>query len=90
MATTFDLSDVPAADAADLSAAMRAFIESGRGLILLNGASDADLDAACALLNDRHRTQPQRALTAFVRLGTLSKCSAHGACSSCCSTTVMH
>lgn len=68
MATTFDLSDVPAADAGDLAAAMRTFIENGRGLILLNGASEADLDAACSFLKGRHHTEPQRALTAFVRL----------------------
>lgn len=68
MATTFDLSDVPAADAADLQAAMRTFIENGRGLVLLNGASDADLDMACELMTDRNHSDPQRALTAFVRL----------------------
>ena len=67
MATTFDLSDVPAADAADLAAAMRALVENARGLILLNGAGEADLDAARVTLQDRHHTEPQRALTAFVR-----------------------
>ncbi len=68
MATTFDLSDVPAADAADLGAAMRAFIENGRGLILLNGADEVDLDAACEMLAQRHHREPQRALAAFIRL----------------------
>lgn len=68
MATTFDLSDVPAADAADLAAAMRTLIENERGLILLNGASEEDLDTARAVMQSRHRTDPQRALTAFVRL----------------------
>ena len=67
MATTFDLSDVPAADAGDLAAAMRSLIENGRGLVLLNGASDADLDTARAALQSRHHAEPQRALTAFLR-----------------------
>jgi hypothetical protein len=67
MATTFDLSDVPAADAADLAAAMRTLVENGRGLILLNGAGEADLDAARATLQQRYHGEPHRALTAFVR-----------------------
>ncbi len=67
MATTFDLSDVPASDAADLAAAMRTLVEAGRGLILLNGAGEADLDAARATLQQRYHGEPQRALTAFVR-----------------------
>ena len=67
MATTFDLSDVPAADAADLTAAMRSLIESGRGLVLLNGASEADLDTARAAMQSRRHAEPQRALAAFVR-----------------------
>jgi hypothetical protein len=68
MATTFNLSDVPAVDAADLAAAMRALIENGRGLVLLNGASDADLEMAREVLTDRHHSSPPRALAAFVRL----------------------
>jgi hypothetical protein len=67
MAMTFDLTDIPAADAADLGAAMRSLIENGRGLVLLNGASDADLDTARAALQSRHHAEPQRALAAFVR-----------------------
>jgi hypothetical protein len=67
MATTFNLSDVPAVDAGDLSAAMRALIENGRGLVLLNGATDADLDTARAAMQSRYDAEPQRALPAFVR-----------------------
>src|SRR5690606_18382088 len=67
MATTFDLSDVPAADADDLAAAMRSLIEAGRGLVLLDGATDADLDRARAVLQRRFHADPQRALVAFVR-----------------------
>lgn len=67
MATTFDLNDIPAADAADLAAAMRSLIEAGRGLVLLNGAADTDLDTARAALQSRHHAEPQRALAAFVR-----------------------
>ena len=67
MATTFDLSDVPAADADDLAAAMRSLIEAGRGLVLLDGATDADLDRARTVLQRRFHADPQRALAAFVR-----------------------
>lgn len=67
MATSFDLADVPAADAGDLAAAMHALILNGSGLVLLNGASDADLDIAWAALHDRACAEPQRALAAFVR-----------------------
>jgi hypothetical protein len=67
MAMTWDLTDIPAVDAADLAAAMRSLIENGRGLVLLNGATDADLDTARAALQSRHHAEPQRALAAFVR-----------------------
>ncbi|KWT64179.1 hypothetical protein APY04_3443 [Hyphomicrobium sulfonivorans] len=67
MATTFDLSDVPASNAADLAAAMRSLIETGHGLVLLNGATDTDLDAARATLQRRLRADPQQALAAFLR-----------------------
>lgn len=67
MAMTWDLTDIPAVDAADLAAAMRSLIEDGRGLVLLNGASEADLDTARAALQSRHHAEPQRALPAFVR-----------------------
>ena len=67
MAMTWDLTDIPAVDTADLAAAMRSLIEDGRGLVLLNGATDADLDTARAALQSRHHAEPQRALAAFVR-----------------------
>ena len=67
MAMTWDLTDIPAVDAADLAAAMRSLIEDGRGLVLINGATDADLDTARAALQSRHHAEPQRALAAFVR-----------------------
>jgi hypothetical protein len=67
MAMTWDLTDIPAVDAADLAAAMRSLIEDGRGLVLLNGATEADLDTARAALQSRHHAKPQRALAAFVR-----------------------
>ncbi len=67
MAMTFDLSDIPAVDAADLAAAMRSLIENGRGLVLLNGATDADLDTARAVMQSRHHAEPQSALASFVR-----------------------
>jgi hypothetical protein len=64
---TWDLTDIPAVDADDLGAAMRSLIEEGRGLVLLRGLSDADLDTAKAALQRRFHTEPQRALAAFVR-----------------------
>jgi hypothetical protein len=67
MAMTWDLTDIPAVDAADLATAMRSLIEDGRGLVLLNGATEADLDTARAALQSRHHAEPQRALAAFVR-----------------------
>ena len=67
MSMTFDLSDIPAVDAADLAAAMRSLIENGRGLLLLNGATDADLDTARTVMQSRHHAEPQRALASFVR-----------------------
>lgn len=67
MAMTWDLTDVPAVDATDLGAAMRSLIENGRGLVLLRGLSDADLDTAQAALQRRFHGEPQRALAAFVR-----------------------
>lgn len=71
MATTFDISDVPAADAGDLAAAMRALIETGHGLVLFNGASETDLDTARAAMQSRHHAEPQRALPAFIRFRSL-------------------
>jgi hypothetical protein len=73
MAMTWDLTDIPAVDAADLAAAMRSLIEDGRGLVLLNGATEADLDTARAALQSRHHAEPQRALAAFVRFRHLVK-----------------
>ena len=67
MAMTWNLTDIPAVDAAVLAAAMRSLIEDGRGLVLLNGATDADLDTARVALQSRHHAEPQRALAAFVR-----------------------
>jgi hypothetical protein len=67
MAMTWDLTDIPAVDTADLAAAMRSLIEDGRGLVLINGATEADLDTARAALQGRYHAEPQRALAAFVR-----------------------
>lgn len=67
MSMTWDLTDIPTVDADDLGAAMRSLIENGRGLALLRGLSDADLDTVQATLKQRFHGQPQRALAAFVR-----------------------
>ncbi|MFA5898547.1 MAG: hypothetical protein WC829_05480 [Hyphomicrobium sp.] len=71
MALSFELTDVPAVDASDLAAALRALIENGRGLVLLNGASDADLDLAHEALLSNRRNEPQRVLAAFIRFRQL-------------------
>jgi hypothetical protein len=67
MAMTWDLTDVPAVDAGDLAAAMRALIDDERGLVLLRGLADEDLDTVQAELQRRFHGDPQRALAAFVR-----------------------
>jgi hypothetical protein len=64
---TWDLTDVPAVAAADLGAAMRALIDNERGLVLLRGLAEEDLDTVQAELRRRFHADPQRALAAFVR-----------------------
>lgn len=68
MAMTWDLTDVPAVETADLAAAMRALIEDERGLVLLNGLSENDMDTVQAELRRRLHGEPQRAAAVFVRL----------------------
>jgi len=67
MAMTWDLTDVPAVATADLAAAMQALIEGERGLVLLRGLADEDLDTVQAELKRRFQNEPQRAFAAFVR-----------------------
>jgi hypothetical protein len=67
MAMTWDLTDVPAVEAGDLASAMRALIDNERGLVLLRGLADRDLDTVQAELRRRFHAEPQRALAAFVR-----------------------
>lgn len=67
MTMTWDLSDVPAVDTADLAAAMRALVDDGRGLVLLRGLNDRDLDTVQAALKRLFHGEPQRALAVFVR-----------------------
>jgi hypothetical protein len=67
MAMTWDLTDVPAVAAADLAAAMRALIDNERGLVLLRGLGEEDLDTVQAELQRRFHGEPQQALAAFVR-----------------------
>jgi hypothetical protein len=71
MTMTWDLTDVPAVEAADLAAAMRALIDGGRGLVLLNGMTESDLDLAHAEIKRRYHAEPQLALAVFVRLRNL-------------------
>jgi hypothetical protein len=68
MAMTWDLSDVPAVETADLAAAMRTLIDNERGLVLLNGLSEDDMSAVQDDLQRRFQGNPQRALAVFVRL----------------------
>ncbi len=67
MATTWDLSDVPAVETADLAAAMQALIDAERGLVMLRGLAEVDLDTAQAALQRLFQSEPQSALAAFVR-----------------------
>jgi hypothetical protein len=69
----WDLTDVPAIASADLAAAMQALVADGRGLVLLRGLEDADLDTVQAELKRRFHTDPQTALAAFVRFRHLAE-----------------
>ena len=71
MAMTWDLTDVPAVEVADLAAVMRALIDDGRGLVLRRGISDEDLNAVHAEVQRRFHGEPQRALAVFVRFRNL-------------------
>ncbi len=67
MAMTWDLTDVPAVETADLAVAVQALIDEERGLVLLRGLDGEDLDTVQATLQRRFHAEPQRALAAFVR-----------------------
>jgi len=69
----WDLTDVPAIASADLAAAMQALIADGRGLVLLRGLEDADLDTVQAELKRRFHTDPQTAVAVFVRFRHLAE-----------------
>jgi hypothetical protein len=69
--TTWDLNDVPAVAPTDLAAAMRVLIDNERGLVLLRGLSDGDLDLVRSELQRLFQSEPQRALAVFVRLRTM-------------------
>jgi hypothetical protein len=69
----WDLTDVPAIASADLAATMQALVADGRGLVLLRGLEDADLDTVQAELKRRFHTDPQTALAAFVRFRHLAE-----------------
>ncbi len=64
---TWDLSDIPAVEVADLSALMRTLIENGRGLVLLRGLEDEDLNMVQAEVQRRFHGNPQQALAVFAR-----------------------
>jgi hypothetical protein len=69
----WDLTDVPAIASADLAAAIQALIADGRGLVLLRGLEDADLDTVQAELKRRFHADPQTALAVFVRFRHLAE-----------------
>ncbi len=69
----WDLTDVPAIAPTDLAAAMQALIAGGRGLVLLRGLEDADLDTVQAELKRRFHGDPQTALAVFVRFRHLAE-----------------
>lgn len=53
MAHTLDTSDVPLVPTADLALAMRFMIDSGRGLVMMRGLSNADMQELEEALWDR-------------------------------------
>lgn len=69
----WNLTDVPAIAPSDLAGAMQALIADGRGLVLLRGLEDADLDTVQAALKRRFYADPQTALAAFVRFRHLAE-----------------
>ena len=69
----WDLTDVPAIATTDLATAMQALIADGRGLVLMRGLEDADLDTVQAELKRRFHTDPQMALAVFVRFRHLAE-----------------
>lgn len=69
----WDLTDVPAIATTDLATAMQALIADGRGLVLMRGLEDADLDTVQAELKRRFQTDPQMALAVFVRFRHLAE-----------------
>ena len=71
MAMTWDLTDVPEVEVADLAAVMRALIDDGRGLVLRRGISDEDMNAVHAEVQRRFHGEPQRGLAVFVRFRNL-------------------
>ena len=71
MTMTWDLSDVPAVEAGELAALMRTLIENGRGLVLLRGLEEQDLNVVQAEVQRRFHSQPQTALAVFVRFRQL-------------------
>ena len=71
MAMTWDLTDVPTVEVADLAGVMRALIDEGRGLVLRRGISDEDMNAVHAEVQRRFHHEPQRALAVFVRFRNL-------------------
>lgn len=71
MAMTWDLTDVPAVEADDLAAVMRALIANGRELVLLRGLEDEDLDTVQTAVQRRFHSEPQQALAVSVRFRQL-------------------
>ena len=71
MAMTWNLTDVPAVEVADLAAVMRALIDDGRGLVLRRGVSHEDMNVVHAEVQRRFHGEPQRALAVFVRFRNL-------------------
>ena len=69
----WDLTDVPTVAPIDLAAAMQALIADGRGLVLLRGFEDADLDTVQAELKRRFHNNQQTALAVFVRFRHLAE-----------------
>jgi hypothetical protein len=63
----WDATDVPPVSTEDLALVMRALIARERGLVLVNGLTEADLETVRAVLHRRFAGDTARVLAAFVR-----------------------
>ena len=71
MQTQIDLTDVPYVSPYDMTVPMQAMIEAGRGLVLLNGATAAELRRLDRSVWDRLDASPDVKMTVLLRFRSL-------------------